>query len=404
MPAPRIRADHDALSKVAGQFSQQSDQVSQMTQKLKQKKEVLQGKDWVGKGADKFYAEMDGSVFPSLNRLARALDRAGRITSKISKIMKQAEDDASSLFKQGGESGGSAGAAAGAGGDLGSAAGAAAGAAAGGAVGAAAGSSGGGSSGGGAASGAGGGAASGGATGASSGGGGGGGSPSSGGGAASGGATGGSSGGGGGAPAGGGAASNPLISTPPSQVFSPANLGNLASSNFQGAGSPELADAMAELAQNPTGAALDAVLAKIAKLRGVPLDKIKKDFEKFLKIRAQAAANAAAKGLPPPPPLSEALQGEFAGSLQQLRSGSLLGETFGIDPVFGAMLNPQGGLGVGTSVPDPNTAVGLNEAATDASTYLQNFHNTGPGASYLGQGADTLGFWQQKLVNTLSNA
>lgn len=174
--------------------------------------------------------------------------------------------------------------------------------------------------------------------------------------------------------------------------------------NIQGAGSPEMRDALMELAQNPTGDALDKVLAKIAKLRGRKLSDIKKEYEKFLKIREQAAANAKAKGLPPPPPLNEVLQGDFMGSEQQLHSGELIGETFGVDPVFGALLNPQGGLSESSVVPDAHSAEGLHEATADAAGYLQQYHDLGPGRNYLGAGANTLGFWQQKLINTLSSA
>jgi hypothetical protein len=163
---------------------------------------------------------------------------------------------------------------------------------------------------------------------------------------------------------------------------------------------------MQELTANPppTGAALDKILAKIAKLRGKSLKDIKAQYEKFLKVRDQAAQIAASKGLPPPPPLSDALNDSFLGSEQNLRSGELVGETFGIDPVFGALLNPQGGLAADGTVPVTQSAAGLNDAAGDAAVYLQSFHNVGPGVNYLGAGTDNLAFWQQKLVDTLSNA
>jgi len=106
MPAPRVRSDFDALQRISGQFKGQADTIRQMQKALKDKMQVLQGKDWVGKGADKFYGEMNGSLLPAVQRLATALDSAARVTTKISQVMKQAEDDAATLFK-GGESEGS---------------------------------------------------------------------------------------------------------------------------------------------------------------------------------------------------------------------------------------------------------------------------------------------------------
>src|SRR5688572_27068237 len=111
MPVGKVRSDHDALKNVSSSFKQNAETTKQTTQNLKSKMEVLRGKDWVGKGAAKFYQEMDSSVFPSLKRLSVALDKSSQLTLKISQIMKQAEDDAAALFKSGdsGSGGGSAG-------------------------------------------------------------------------------------------------------------------------------------------------------------------------------------------------------------------------------------------------------------------------------------------------------
>jgi WXG100 family type VII secretion target len=100
MAAEKVRSDYEGLKDVADKFLMCSDIYSLSTQQnLSNKMDKLRGGDWVGKGADKFYAEMDGSVFPTLKRLTSALDKAGRVTGKIAQIMKQAEGDASGCFK-----------------------------------------------------------------------------------------------------------------------------------------------------------------------------------------------------------------------------------------------------------------------------------------------------------------
>jgi WXG100 family type VII secretion target len=101
MPAPRVRSDHDALKQIAQQFGQQAESTQKTQQNLKSRMETLRGKDWVGKGATKFYNEMDSSLFPTLKRLEKAMGSAQKTTLRISQIMKQAEDDATSLFKGG---------------------------------------------------------------------------------------------------------------------------------------------------------------------------------------------------------------------------------------------------------------------------------------------------------------
>jgi hypothetical protein len=75
------------------------------------------------------------------------------------------------------------------------------------------------------------------------------------------------------------------------------------------------------------------------------------------------------------------------GSNTQLRYGKVVGDAFGIDPVFGAMLNPTGGL-VGPdnwSISGDDTAVGYHGVVHDAAGYLYNYHGVGPGYDYLGR-------------------
>ncbi len=208
-------------------------------------------------------------------------------------------------------------------------------------------------------------------------------------------------GGGGGGSFGGGASAasySSLISTPPGQVFSQAYMQAFRGIQIAGANSPELRSALIELARNPTGAALEGVLAKIAALRGVPLSDIKAGYEKFMQVQAEATATAAANGEPPPPSLAEVFNSEYIGSTNQLRFGKVVGDVYGIDPVFGALLNPTGGMTDGGTVPGPETASAYNEVFSDAADYLADYHRTGPGESYLGGGGQSgLGFWASEL-------
>jgi WXG100 family type VII secretion target len=94
MSTPTVRADYDALAQVAGQFGQQTEAAQQSLQQVRQAMEVLQNGDWVGPGAAQFYAEMNGTVLPTLNRLVNALDNGARTTKTVSQVMKAAEDEA----------------------------------------------------------------------------------------------------------------------------------------------------------------------------------------------------------------------------------------------------------------------------------------------------------------------
>jgi WXG100 family type VII secretion target len=96
--ADRCRAEYSQLNQIANTFNQQSDAIKQMNNSIKTCVEDLRQGAWIGKGADKFYAEYDSSVAPTLQRLERALSQAGSTTKKIAEVWKTAEQNASSCF------------------------------------------------------------------------------------------------------------------------------------------------------------------------------------------------------------------------------------------------------------------------------------------------------------------
>lgn len=307
MPAPKIRGDYDGLKKMGRLFARESSESQKMVRRIKQQTSTLQGGEWIGTGATKFYREMDGEVMPSLTRLVRALDLASRTTLMILQIMQQAEDEAARILRGDGM---------GAGADGGGAGGAA-----------------------------------------------------------------GADGGGAGAEAPQWQQDNPLLVRDPRELFTDDYMRGLIGSRFQGAGR-ELGEIMDGLAQNPTGDELDGFLERLADLRGRPVAEIQVEFERFQEVQAQRDATN--------PDTPEAVSGaghpSFNGSNTQMRYGSVVGDAFGIDPVFGAMLNPTGGLvGPGNwAISGDDTAVGYHGVVHDAAGYLYNYHNTGPGYDYLG--------------------
>jgi WXG100 family type VII secretion target len=98
MSAPQVRSDYDQLNTIAQTFSTQSDTVNRTLQSVRSNMDTLQGGDWIGKGAQAFYKEMNDQVLPTMQRLQKALAEASRITKQIAQIMKQAEDEASGCF------------------------------------------------------------------------------------------------------------------------------------------------------------------------------------------------------------------------------------------------------------------------------------------------------------------
>jgi hypothetical protein len=180
----------------------------------------------------------------------------------------------------------------------------------------------------------------------------------------------------------------------------------LPETSFAGAGDPRLAAAMQSLYSHPEGPALDRALSTIAEIRGIDPSSIRQQYQYATEIRTagedRAREQARLKGeayVPVSPDLDMERHPDFTGSTSQLRFGSILGDVFGVDPVFGALISPTGGLvGPGNesiSGPENNPTV-LHGTVHDAAGYLRNAHNLGPGYNYLQRG------WELDEANPLS--
>ena len=205
---------------------------------------------------------------------------------------------------------------------------------------------------------------------------------------------------------------NQLLVRDPSSLFTPSKLQGLIGLQFQGVGR-ELGDAMRGLLAKPSGASANKLIIIIINLRGRPAGEIQVEFEKFQEVMEQGDAT------PSETPASAGGGGNpsFMGSMTQMRYGSVVGDAFGIDPTFGAMLNPSGGLvGPGNwAFAGADTAVGYHQISHDAAGYLQNNHQIGPGYDYLGSGTGSpsdpstghsagLSFWRQALGGSTSSS
>lgn len=95
----KIRIHYDEMTQISQMFKQQEDAIKQTNRRLKSQVETLKSGEWIGKGANKFYQEMDNQVMPSMVRLEKAMGQAAQVTKKIHTIMHQAEDEASSVLK-----------------------------------------------------------------------------------------------------------------------------------------------------------------------------------------------------------------------------------------------------------------------------------------------------------------
>lgn len=190
---------------------------------------------------------------------------------------------------------------------------------------------------------------------------------------------------GGGAGTGNAGASQAPVS--PASIFADPYMDNMVGMQFRGGDSRELNQAMETLAGNPTAEQREQALDQIAQARGMTREEVRAQYQRFQEMQAEAARNAAAKGLESSPAVNQDWHDNFMGSTTQLRYGKVVGDALGLDPVFGAMLNPTGGLvGPGNAAVDlGENPVGYHGVFHDAAGYLYNYHDMGPGYNYLGR-------------------
>lgn len=177
--------------------------------------------------------------------------------------------------------------------------------------------------------------------------------------------------------------SKDLIVRNPKTIFTEEYMENMIGSHNQGENSAKLNQLMEQLLQanrsgNGSEAQVGDLLDQIADIRGVDRATFRDQYQVFQNLWD----NAPNKGT-----IDLNQHGDFMGSTVSLRYGKVVGDVFGIDPVFGSVLNPTGGLvGPGSTAyqPHPNDAVGYHGVFHDAGGYLYNEHGKiGPGYNYL---------------------
>jgi len=70
-----------------------------MLQRVRSSMGQLENGGWIGRGSQAFFSEMDGKVLPASNRLQQALGEASRSVKEIAQTIRQAEEEASAVFR-----------------------------------------------------------------------------------------------------------------------------------------------------------------------------------------------------------------------------------------------------------------------------------------------------------------
>ena len=92
-----VQIQYEEMERIAGQFASQADAIGQMMRNINAKMEDLRP-DWIGRGSEAFFNEMEGEVLPAVNRLCDALLMGDQVSKQIVQTLEAAENDASHRF------------------------------------------------------------------------------------------------------------------------------------------------------------------------------------------------------------------------------------------------------------------------------------------------------------------
>lgn len=95
----RIQYRYDSLEDFARRFSDHASETEQVRSRLNKQLAVLEQGGWLGEGAKRFSTEMRESILPALDALAHALDSANAGVMRAAEMMRAAEAEAASLFR-----------------------------------------------------------------------------------------------------------------------------------------------------------------------------------------------------------------------------------------------------------------------------------------------------------------
>lgn len=101
--AEKSEVNYELMEKIIKQFRSEADELNRVKSQTSNKVQGLHGTDWIGRGSEQFFSEMEGTVLPAMERLVNALHAAAGAADNIVKIYRNAEDEGQGVFKSLGE-------------------------------------------------------------------------------------------------------------------------------------------------------------------------------------------------------------------------------------------------------------------------------------------------------------
>lgn len=93
-----LQLKYDELNTIVKTFNGEGEDFAQLVTTTRQRLQDLR-KDWIGEAADKFFAEMEQDLLPALARVSRAHFFSQDVLMKVTKIIRETDEENANFFK-----------------------------------------------------------------------------------------------------------------------------------------------------------------------------------------------------------------------------------------------------------------------------------------------------------------
>lgn len=99
MASDRIQVSTESMVQLANGFVQASNEAQMWKNRLEAKIEELRGGLWLGTGASAFYAEFDGSINTTMDKMVNNLQDIAGMVNSATDVLTEAESQIVQTFK-----------------------------------------------------------------------------------------------------------------------------------------------------------------------------------------------------------------------------------------------------------------------------------------------------------------
>ena len=98
--ANQVQVNYDEMRNIVQRMKSEQAEVLNLLKATKAQVDYIHGNQWIGKGSEKFFTEMEQRYLPALQRLANALGTAAEKADKVVDTIRQADEGTKSLFSR----------------------------------------------------------------------------------------------------------------------------------------------------------------------------------------------------------------------------------------------------------------------------------------------------------------